>query len=103
MEETQSRASWTQVIFSQPYNQAIAGPRLTHWRDWKATILPLLGMDIASPSLKSEADVQEDINNVISIGASKDARHSDSYESFDRFLKPNSPLNKVSLHKWKNG
>ena len=36
-------ATWKQIIFDAHYNQSSTLPRLTHWRDWKKVIRPLLG------------------------------------------------------------
>lgn len=33
--------SWQHVVFDQPYNRAVAGPRLKGWADWRAVIEPM--------------------------------------------------------------
>eukprot|EP01042_Synura_sphagnicola_P001937 gene1937-2288_t len=40
-------ATWKQIIFDAHYNQSSTLPRLTHWRDWKKVIRPLLGKKTA--------------------------------------------------------
>lgn len=32
--------TWRHVIYSQPYNQAATGPRLTAWADWRTELAP---------------------------------------------------------------
>lgn len=36
------RTSWQQVVFTQPYNVAVPGPRLDGWADWREVIVPLI-------------------------------------------------------------
>ena len=94
------RATWTHVVFSQPYNTTEAAgrrPRLSDWNGWREVVLPLLGMEGRAATGQAGS---------VSLCSGRDAppcrsRHSDSYESFDRFIKPNSPLHKIALHKYK--
>ena len=33
--------SWRHIVFDQPYNRAVAGPRLKRWADWREVIEPM--------------------------------------------------------------
>lgn len=34
--------SWRHIVFDQPYNRQMAGPRLTGWANWRAVLEPML-------------------------------------------------------------
>ena len=34
--------SWRHIVFDQPYNRTVAGPRLRSWANWRAVIDPML-------------------------------------------------------------
>ncbi|EQD52002.1 5'(3')-deoxyribonucleotidase [mine drainage metagenome] len=34
--------SWQHIVFDQPYNRTVAGPRLKSWANWRAAIEPML-------------------------------------------------------------
>jgi 5'-nucleotidase len=34
--------SWQHIVFDQPYNRAVAGPRLRSWANWRSVIEPML-------------------------------------------------------------
>ncbi len=33
--------SWRHIVFDQPYNRAVAGPRLKRWANWRAALEPM--------------------------------------------------------------
>ena len=33
--------SWKHIVFDQPYNRAVAGPRLQSWANWRAVLEPM--------------------------------------------------------------
>lgn len=35
-------SDWTQVLFDQPWNQAVELPRILAWDDWESVVVPLL-------------------------------------------------------------
>lgn len=34
--------TWRHIVFDQPYNRNVAGPRLIRWADWRAVIGPMM-------------------------------------------------------------
>ena len=53
--------SWRHIVFDQPYNRAMTGPRLKRWADWRAVLGPMLAKTArCSPfRVNSDASVPE--------------------------------------------